>query len=59
MPHRCFEHATVDESGFELVDGYIRGTAQAVCSVCGADLTYEYVLDRTVDDSGEVDYVNC
>jgi hypothetical protein len=59
MAHTCSKHATLDTDTFELTDGHLRGEVRAVCSVCGAELRHEYVLDKTVEDTGEAEYVSC
>jgi len=60
MEHRCSEHAQVDVDSFELVDGHLRGEAEAVCGVCGAVLDYEYALDAVADrEADEREYVSC
>ena len=60
MEHRCSEHAEVDEDSFELTDGHLRGEADAVCSICGAELRYEYALDVVLDrEAEERDYISC
>ena len=60
MEHRCSEYAEVDEDSFELVDGHLRGEAEAVCGVCGSVLDYEYALEVVTDrEAGEREYVSC
>lgn len=60
MEHRCSEHAEVYDESFELVDGHIRGEARARCRKCGAELRYEYVLDKVVEtETGETEYISC
>ena len=59
MEHRCSEHAEVHADTFELIDGNVRGEIEAVCEVCGAELRYEYVLDKIVDEeTEEAEYVH-
>ncbi len=60
MEHRCFEHAEFNEESFELVDGHIRGKVRARCQKCGAELSYEYVLDKMVEpETGKTEYISC
>jgi len=55
MEHR----ADLRDEDFEFMDGRVRGKMEAVCDVCGAELRYEYVLDKIVEkETGEVEYIS-